>query len=143
MSQHQICNLDAEGERREFKDHGRAVIATAGGAAFLRGTFEPGWRYSTDVGPLVGATSCQVRHLGYVLAGRMHIAMEDGTQIEVAEGDVFDLPAGHDAWVVGDQRVEMIDTSPESTRYAKGGAAPAAVSEDRYIALVRRGYEAF
>src|SRR4051812_17093812 len=141
MSQPQICNLDAEGELREFKEHGRAVIATAGAAAFVRGTFEPGWRDSTDVGPISGTTSCQVRHLGYVLAGRMHIVMENGTEVEVGRGDVFDLPAGHDAWVVGDEPVVMIDTAPEATRYAKGGTGPAAMSEDRNVALVRRGYE--
>lgn len=54
----------------------------------------------------------------------------------------FDLPAGHDAWVVGDEPCVMVDTSPEATRYAKGGT-PGPIVEDRYIELVRRGYEAF
>src|SRR4051812_35409861 len=120
MSQPLILNLDAEGELREFKDHGRAVIATAGAAAFVRGTFEPGWRFSQDVGPLVGTTTCQTHHLGYVLAGRMHVTLDDGGEFEIGRGDVFDLPAGHDSWVVGDEPVVMIDTSPEATSYAKG-----------------------
>jgi ketosteroid isomerase-like protein len=144
MVQAQISNLDRDGEVREFKAHGRAVVGSAGGAAFVKGTFEPGWRFSTDVGPIVGTTSCQTRHLGYVLSGRMHMQLDDGTESEVGPGDMFDLPAGHDAWVVGDEPVVMVDTSPDATRYAKGGtAAPGAVSEDRYMSLVRKGYEAF
>lgn len=144
MARAQISNLDRDGEVRAFKAHGRAVIGNAGGAAYVKGTFEPGWRFSTDVGPIVGTTTCQTRHLGYVLSGRMHVKMDDGTEAEVGPGDVFDLPAGHDAWVVGDEPVVMVDTSPDATRYAKGATgSPVPVSEDRYIELVRRGYEAF
>src|SRR3954447_23402959 len=94
MAQAQICNLDREGEVREFKAHGRAVICSAGGAAIVKGTFEPGWQFSQDVGPLVGTATCMTRHLGYVLQGRMHVKMDDGTECEVGPGDVFDLPAG-------------------------------------------------
>jgi ketosteroid isomerase-like protein len=144
MAQTQISNLDRDGEVRAFKAHGRAVVGSAGGAAFLKGTFEPGWKFSTDVGPIVGTTSCQTRHLGYVLSGRMHVVLEDGGESEIGPGDMFDIPAGHDAWVVGDEPAVMVDTSPDATRYAKGGTgAPAATSEDRYISLVRKGYEAF
>jgi len=141
-AQIQISNLDTDGEVRSFKAHGQAVVGSAGAAALTRGTFEPGWKFSTDIGPLVGTPTCQTRHLGYVLSGRMHIVMDDGPEVDIGPGDVFDLPAGHDAWVVGDEAVEMIDTAPEATRYARGGT-PGPVSEDRYVALVRRGYQAF
>jgi ketosteroid isomerase-like protein len=142
MAKTQISNLDRDGEVREFQAHGRAVIGSAGGCAMVKGTFEPGFRYSVDIGPLVGTDLCQTRHLGYVLSGRMRVQMGDGTETEVGPGDLFDTPAGHDAWVVGDEAVVMVDTSPEATRYAKGGT-PGPVVEDRYIALVRKGYEAF
>jgi len=142
MAQTHISNLERDGEVREFKAHGHAVVGSAGGAALLLGTFEPGWRYSVDVGSISGSDLCLTRHLGYVLSGLMRIQMEDGTTIDLAAGDLFDLPAGHDAWVVGDEPVVMVDTSPEATRYASGGAA-APAAEDRYIELVRRGYEAF
>lgn len=142
MAQTHISNLERDGEVRDFKAHGHAVVGSAGGAALVVGTFEPGWRFSLDVGPLVGTTSCQTRHLGYVLSGRMNIQMEDGSETQVGPGDLFDLPAGHDAWVIGDEPCVMVDTSPEATRYAKGGT-PGPMVEDRYIELVRRGYEAF
>jgi len=142
MAHTQISNLERDGEVREFKAHGHAVVGSAGGAALLVGTFEPGWRFSVDVGPIVGTTSCQTHHLGYALSGRMRVQMEDGTEVDIGPGDLFDLPAGHDAWVLGDEPCVMVDTSPEATRYAKG-AAPSPMVEDRYISLVRRGYEAF
>lgn len=143
MAQAQISNLNRDGEVREFKEHGRAVICSAGGAALVVGTFEPGWRFSVDVGPLVGQQTCQTRHLGYVLSGQMHVVMDDGTECDVGPGDLFDLPAGHDAWVTSDEACVMVDTSPEATRYAKGATTAVPPSEDRYIELVRRGYEAF
>jgi ketosteroid isomerase-like protein len=142
MPQTHISNLERDGEVRSFKAHGHAVVGSAGGAALVVGTFEPGWRFSVDIGPVVGTMSCQTRHLGYVLSGRMHVQMDDGTDVEIGPGDLFDLPAGHDAWVTGDEACLMVDTSPEATRYAKGGT-PVAMVEDRYIELVRRGYEAF
>jgi len=142
MPQVIINSLDGDGEVREFIAHGRAIIGSAGAAALVKGTFEPGWRYSTDVGPISGSTTCQTRHLGYVLSGTMRVRMDDGTEHDVTAGDLFDLPAGHDAWVIGNEAVVMVDQSPEATRYAKGGTQTPA-SEDRYVALVRRGYDAF
>lgn len=142
MAQVIISNLVREGEKRPFKAHGHALVGSAGGAMFTKGTFEPGWRWSNDVAPIAGTQSCQTRHLGYVISGRMHVICDDGTEIEVAAGDAFDLPAGHDAYVVGQEPCVMLDVSPEATRYARGGTATPVV-EDRYQALVRRGYAAF
>jgi ketosteroid isomerase-like protein len=142
MATAQISNLERDGEVRKFKAHGQAVVGSAGGAAYLKGTFEPGWKFSKDVAPIAGTTTCLTRHLGFVISGRMQVRMDEGEEFEVGPGDIFDIPVGHDAWVVGDEPCVMVDTSPESTRYAKGGQ-PTAVAEDRYIELVRRGYAAF
>lgn len=133
-----ITNIDS-GEVRPFRDHGQATVANAGGLALAKSTFEPGWRWSTDLAPITGTSSCQIHHLGYVLAGRMHVVMDDGAELELGPGDLFDLPAGHDAWVVGDEPVEMVDYSVDATRYARR----AEVSEDTAMQLVRRGYAAF
>jgi ketosteroid isomerase-like protein/mannose-6-phosphate isomerase-like protein (cupin superfamily) len=142
MATAQISNVERDGEVRPFKAHGQATIAHAGGATYLVGVFEPGWRFTTDVAPVAGTDTCLTRHLGYVMSGRMHVQMDDGTEIDLGPGDVFDLPPGHDAWVVGDEPCTMVDTSTESTRYAmRGTTAP--IAEDRYFELVRRGYEAF
>ena len=65
--------------------------------------FDPGWRWSTDTGPLLGTTSCPMRHLGYAMSGTMHVVMDDGQALDVGPGEVFDIPPGHDKWVVGDE----------------------------------------
>jgi ketosteroid isomerase-like protein len=142
MAQALVSNIERDGETRAFKAHGSAAIANAGGVTFLRGTFEPGWRWSTDIAPIAGTALCQTRHLGYVISGRVGIKNDDGTEFELGPGDVFDLPAGHDAWVVGSEPCVMLDVSPDVTNYAKGGTATKP-QDDKYQALVRRGYTAF
>lgn len=143
MAQALVSNIERDGEIRAFKAHGSAAIGNAGGVTFLRGTFEPGWRWSTDVAPIAGTTSCQSRHLAYVISGEMTVKTDDGTEFNLGPGDIFDLPAGHDAWVTGTAPCVMIDISPDvASNYAKGGAATKP-QDDKYQALVRRGYAAF
>jgi class 3 adenylate cyclase len=65
--------------------------------------FDPAWRWSTDMAPIIGTSSCQVRHVGYTVSGAVHVAMDDGQTLEIHAGDVFDIPPGHDKWVLGDE----------------------------------------
>ncbi|MEO6500770.1 MAG: nuclear transport factor 2 family protein [Jatrophihabitantaceae bacterium] len=136
-----ISNLERDGEIRPFANHGHARLASAGGLTLVRGVFEPGWRWSNDLAPIAGTDSCQTRHLGYVLAGAMRIRTDDGAEYDITSGDLFDLPAGHDAWVVGNETCVMVDYSAESTNYAR--AADLAQPDDEAMALVRKGYAAF
>ena len=63
---------------------------------------EPGWRWSSDVRPIVGTASCQLRHVGICLEGKLHVEMDDGTSMDIGPQDAYEIPPGHDAWVVGD-----------------------------------------
>ena len=74
-----------------------------------RAVVQPGWRWSVDVKPAVGTQSCMVRHLGLSLRGRFHVLMDDGHETEVGPDDVFDIPPGHDAWVVGNEPFETVE----------------------------------
>jgi class 3 adenylate cyclase len=65
--------------------------------------FDPGWRWSVDVGPMVGSASCPIRHLGYSMSGTVRVVMDDGQTLDIEPGMVFDVPPGHDKWVVGDE----------------------------------------
>jgi class 3 adenylate cyclase len=65
-------------------------------------TFEPGWHWSTQLGPLVGSVSCPTRHLGYAMSGTMHVVMDDGQTLDIGPDTVFDIPPGHDKWVLGE-----------------------------------------
>jgi len=64
---------------------------------------QPGWRWSEQVKPIAGTQSCQFHHIGVALSGGAMVRMDDGTEMAIHPGDVFDIPAGHDQWVVGDE----------------------------------------
>ena len=80
--------------------------------------FEPGWRWSQHVKPIAGTDSRQTAHLGYVLSGRMHIVMDDGSEGECGPGEAVYIAPGHDAWTVGDQACVMVDFG-QIASYAK------------------------
>lgn len=63
-------------------------------------TYRPGWRWSTDVKPIVNTETCQYRHLAYAASGVMHV-VNGSEEAEIVAGDVVLLQPGHDAWVVG------------------------------------------
>ena len=87
----------------------RLRLVTVGGFTMGLRTLEPGWRWSVSMQPAVGKPTCEIRHLGYVMSGRMGFLMNDGTELEVGQGDAFDVRPGHDAWTVGDAPVVFID----------------------------------
>lgn len=92
----------------------RAIGAAArvGGLAIGRAILEPGWRWSDDVKPVVGTEWCEAHHLQILVTGRFAVRMADSDQVdEFVPGDVFDIPPQHDAWVVGDEPVDIIDVS--------------------------------
>ena len=105
-------------EVREFPN-GKVEIAKLGDAVIGRATFQPGWRWSESVKPIAGTDSCQNHHVGYCVAGRMMVKMDDGTEIETGAGDAYDFPAGHDGWVLGDDACIMVDVDPGIATYAK------------------------
>lgn len=71
--------------------------------------FAPGWRWSVDVGPLFGRTSCPIRHIGYTISGSSRVEMDDGETLDIGADMAFDIPPGHDHWVVGDVPWETIE----------------------------------
>jgi class 3 adenylate cyclase len=71
--------------------------------------FEPGWKWSRDVGPIAGTATCQYRHVGVVQTGVLVVEMDDGTTLRLEPGDVFEIPPGHDSEVVSDEPWVAID----------------------------------
>ena len=109
MAGMELKSLNSPDETRPFVDKGQAAVVNIGGGAVMRGTFEPGWRWSEHVKPIAGTHSCQSPHFLYMLSGRMKIVMDDGTEGEAGPGDVVRIEPGHDAWIVGDETCEVID----------------------------------
>jgi quercetin dioxygenase-like cupin family protein len=95
--------FDSPDETRLF-EKGRFDIVRIGDATVGRATYQPGWRWSAHVGPAIGASRCEVAHLGYVVSGRGTAALDDGRVFELTAGTLFHIPAiPHDSWVIGDE----------------------------------------
>jgi hypothetical protein len=112
-------NLNTPDETRTFPK-GKLELVTVGGVTFGRATLEPGWKWSESVKPIANTPSCQAPHTQYHVSGRLHVVMDDGSQAEFGPGDVSHLPPGHDAWVVGNEPVVIIDITGMA-EYAKKG----------------------
>jgi hypothetical protein len=95
-------------ETRKF-DKGKVELVNIGGATIGRGVFEPGWKWSNSVKPIVNTKSCEAPHFQYHVSGTLKVVMDDGTEKELKAGDVSLLPSGHDAWVVGNEPVVVVD----------------------------------
>ena len=111
-------SFDAPDEVRTFEGHGHVDVVTVGGHTVLRGQFEPGWKWSTDLKPIAGTDSCEVSHLGFCVAGRMKVVMDDGAERVIGAGEAAAIPPGHDAEVVGDETCVWMDFG-EISEYAK------------------------
>jgi len=103
-------NLSRPDEKRSF-DKGYLELATLGGVTFGRATLQPGWKWSTCVKPMANTKSCEAPHLQYHVSGRLRIRMDDGAEAEYGPGDVALVPPGHDAWVIGNEPVVILDIS--------------------------------
>jgi hypothetical protein len=110
-------SLNSPDEIRIFPK-GKVELVTIGGVTFGRGTFEPGWKWSESLKPIVKTQICEAPHTQYHVSGRLRVRMDDGTEEEFGQGDVSVLPPGHDAWVVGNEPVVVIDITG-MTHYAK------------------------
>ncbi len=105
-------------EVREFPK-GKVEIIKIGNAAIGRATFQPGWKWSESVQPLVKTKTCEAPHFQYHVSGELMVKMDDGTLYHCKAGDVSLLPMGHDAWVVGTEPAVVVDFQG-MLDYAKG-----------------------
>lgn len=119
----ETSDFAAPDEVRPF-EHGRMEVVRIAGTEIGRLVLEPGWHWSEDVRPLVGTDLCEVPHFQYHVSGTLRIRMADGSEFDATAGQVTALPAGHDAWVVGDEPVVTVDWWGAS-EYARPDQMPA------------------
>jgi hypothetical protein len=108
MQKAELKGFGVPDEVRKFPK-GRVELIKIGGAMVGRAIFEPGWKWSTSVQPIVKTASCEAPHFQFHVSGVLKIRMDDGTEFEAHPGDVSFLPAGHDAWVVGNEPAVVVD----------------------------------
>jgi class 3 adenylate cyclase len=88
---------------------GRLDVVHLDEVAISRFVFQPGWRWSKDVAPIAGTRSCQHRHLGYTISGTLGVRMDDGTELSIGPGDAYEIPPGHDSWVIGEEPWDSVE----------------------------------
>src|SRR5688500_13381496 len=101
-------SLSSPDETNRF-DHVLQEVVELGDLTVGRVTYEVGWHWREHMQPNVGGEWCKARHVGVVIRGRLGIEMKDGSKFELEPGDVFDIPPGHDGWVIGDETLEMVE----------------------------------
>lgn len=102
MPRLQYKSFEASDAVRIFPN-GRAELVILDESAVGHAVYQPGWRWSTDMRGIVGTSSCQLHHLGYSVSGTMHVVLDDGEALDIPPVSVYEIPPGHDAWVVGDE----------------------------------------
>ena len=117
MEKIEVKGFDSPEETRNFPN-GKAELVKIHEGTIARAVFQPGWKWSKDVKPIAKTESCQVTHFGYQVSGTMKVVMNDGTEKMCEPGGVAFIPPGHDAWVVGNEPVVIIDFLG-MTNYAK------------------------
>ena len=99
-------------------DKTRVEIVRLEGFTIGRFTFEPGWRWSNCIKPVVKTDQCQLSHVGYAISGRLTVRLKDGTNKTIGAGESYTIPPGHDAWVDGNERFIGIEVMT-ADQYAK------------------------
>src|SRR6266508_1894661 len=100
-------------------DKTQVDVVKMGANTAARLTLEPGWKWSECIKPIVGTKSCEVRHVGVVQSGRMHVIHDDGTEGEIGPGEAYVIEPGHDAWVVGDEPMAASSSSRRQPRCSR------------------------
>lgn len=120
MKKLEVKGFSNPDEVRTF-DKGKLELIKVGGALIGRATLQPGWKWSESVKPIAKTESCEAPHFQYHASGTIRIKMDDGTERDVKAGEVSLVPTGHDAWVLGNEPVVLIDFQGMAD-YAKEGA---------------------
>jgi len=106
-------------------------VVEVGGFTVGREVVEPGWRWSKDTKPVVGGNWCEAHHIGLTVSGRWGVVLKDGRILEFRPGDVFEVPAGHDSWTIGDEPCVTVNWTGLRTFFASKALLP-----ERFLATI-------
>ncbi len=84
-------------------------IVRAGSARIKRAIYPVGFRWSTNMKPIVGTENCMHAHVGFLANGEVHVEYPDGCVAEFKAPQVVVIEPGHDAWVVGNEPAVLIE----------------------------------
>lgn len=109
----------------------RSEMVSRGGLTVSHDIHQPGWRWSVHIKPIVGTEWCQVHHVGVILRGNVGFRFQDGTEFGAGPMSLVGIPPGHDAWVEGDEPMEMVTWTG-----ARGFLAPLETLNERVLATL-------
>ena len=116
----EVRRFETPDDSLDMKDRGGInVIKMTDGTTAMHAIFEPGWTWENDEKPLLGSPdTCPMRHTGYCITGTLVVRMvETGVETSIRKGDFFEIPPGHDGYVDGAERVELILFGPPEHRH--------------------------
>ncbi|GAB4098563.1 cupin domain-containing protein [Sinomonas halotolerans] len=105
-------------DERRTPEKSQIDVVHVGDYTIGRFSFEPGWRWSECIKPVVGTESCQNNHVGYCVSGSLTVRLASGEEATVNAGDSYTIPPGHDAWVNGSEKFVGLEFLSAAT-YAK------------------------
>ena len=114
MPRLQARSVESAPEVRNFPN-GHASVLRLDETVVGYAVYEPGWRWTTDMPAIAGTSTCQFHHVGYAVSGALHVVTDTGQELDVQEQSLYEIPPGHDAWVVGDEPFVTIDWTSART----------------------------
>jgi hypothetical protein len=108
-----VLDFSHPDERRTFP-HGHADIVHQGDTIVAKLHLDPGWHWEDHIKPIAGTDTCQLRHVGYLIRGRMRVVTAEGTEMDFESGQAYVIEPGHDAWTVGDEPVSAVEFSSQA-----------------------------
>lgn len=107
----------------EHREVGGVAIdfARAGSGRVKRIVYKPGFRWSTDMKPIVGTELCMHAHVGFLLRGEVHVRYADGCTQAFKAPQVVAIEPGHDGWVVGDEPAVLVEVDFEGETASRFG----------------------
>jgi hypothetical protein len=98
-----------KGATHRYLGHVRLDVGPAGAARVKRMIYPAGFKWSTDMKPVVGTDLCMHAHVGFLARGEIHIEYADGCIVEHKAPQIVAIEPGHDGWVVGKEPVVLIE----------------------------------
>jgi hypothetical protein len=117
VSQFEVKSHESPDEVRE-PNKTRVEVVKLEGFTIGRFNFEPGWKWSECIKPVVKTDLCQLSHVGHAVSGHIKVQMKDGTEKTIGPGESYTIPPGHDAWVEGSEPFVAIEVMSADV-YAK------------------------
>ena len=123
-----------KGATHRYVGHVRLDVGRAGAARVKRMIYPAGFRWSTDMKPVVGTDLCMHAHVGFLARGQIHIEYADGCVVEHKAPQIVAIEPGHDGWVVGPEPVVLIEFDFEKDTVNRLGMPNSHRHETRHAA---------